>query len=451
TESDPDGRTPFWLEKLPDRPPPRDRVAAWTQDIDAVLARFLPHDRSFSRDARAAARSRLEALERSIARLSDAEIEVELARAIALAGNAHTRLYLVRNRTEVRRLPLRVWWFRDQLRVVRAAGAASALLGCRVTAIDGIEVATAARRVADIESGNALWHRYLSTYYLTSPEVLHAVGLTRSAERAVLSVDCATGGGDLAADARDVSVAALPLERRSTPVEAWWDLAPSHPHQPGDGLRAALRADRAPRYLRSTGRNYWSERVPEDGAIYVQLNRSQPDPARPMAAFVADLAREIDARPPRLFVVDVRFDTGGDLTVATPLVEELAPRLARRRIPVVVLTARSTFSAGITHAAQWVQLAGARVVGEPAGDELDMWSEGGNLVLPCSQLTVHYANGFHAYSRRDYPQLRPYVLDLDVASLEPAIAIEPSWADYLAGRDPVYAAAIAAAITAASR
>src|SRR2546421_3918619 len=34
-------RIPFWLELLPARPKPANRVEAWQQDIDAVLSRFL--------------------------------------------------------------------------------------------------------------------------------------------------------------------------------------------------------------------------------------------------------------------------------------------------------------------------------------------------------------------------------------------------------------------------
>ncbi len=112
-------------------------------------------------------------------------------------------------------------------------------------------------------------------------------------------------------------------------------------------------------------------------------------------------------------------------------------------MPVVVLTGRATFSAGITHAAQWKQFAQAAIVGEPVGDHLDMWSEGGNLVLPNSGLTVHYANGFHGYSQRDYPQFQPYFADLNVATITPDVEVEATWSDYAAGRDPVFDAAVA--------
>ena len=54
------------------------------------------------------------------------------------------------------------------------------------------------------------------------------------------------------------------------------------------------------------------------------------------------------------------------------------------------------------------------------------------------------ANAFHSYSRVDHPDFKPYFYDLSVDSLRPTVRIEPSWADYLAGRDVVYEAALRA-------
>ena len=70
---------------------------------------------------------------------------------------------------------------------------------------------------------------------------------------------------------------------------------------------------------------------------------------------------------------------------------------------------------------------------------LDTWSEGGNLVLPNSGLTAHYTNGFHAYSKRDYPEFKPYYQDLDLEpwQVNPHVWIEPTFSAYREGRDLV--------------
>jgi hypothetical protein len=126
---------PFYLERLPVLPLAKDRVEAWQQDLDDVLSRFLKYDRSFTTETRTAFLDAVAMLRQSLQTKSDQTIMVELARAVALSGNAHTRLYLIRNRTEVRRLPIRVWWFKERLHIVRAAQEPTNLLGCRILKI----------------------------------------------------------------------------------------------------------------------------------------------------------------------------------------------------------------------------------------------------------------------------------------------------------------------------
>src|SRR5262245_25212024 len=134
---------PFYLEPLPFLPKPAGPAEAWRQDIDVVLTRFLRYDRSYSEPRRAATRARLQVLRAKVGALSNQAIMVELARAVALSGNAHTRLYLMRNRTEVRRVPIRVWWFGPELRIVRASNEHADLVGCRINSVGRSPVITA--------------------------------------------------------------------------------------------------------------------------------------------------------------------------------------------------------------------------------------------------------------------------------------------------------------------
>jgi hypothetical protein len=336
-------------------------------------------------------------------------------------------LYLIRNRTEVRRLPIRVWWFKDRLHIVRATQEQSNLLGCRILKIGKADVAIATARVKGIKAGNDQWQRYMSAYFLTSPDVLFGAGVIPNPEQVDLTIKCGN-------ESRIERLAPLPLRRASTPVEAWWDLAP----ESRDENRAfvpALRSEIAPLYLRNTKKNYWYEYLPQYRAIYVQYYRSQQiQGGVTMKQFTDDLLREVDQRKPAALIFDLRFNTGGDLTVGTPLMKTVSEKFVGT--PVFVITGRNTFSAGITHVVQLKQWARATIVGEPVGDELDTWSEGGNLILPNSKLTVHYANAFHGYSKREYPERRPYLEDYDVDSIAPDVMVEPSWTDYINGRDP---------------
>ena len=90
--------------------------------------------------------------------------------------------------------------------------------------------------------------------------------------------------------------------------------------------------------------------------------------------------------------MDLRFNSGGDLVVARDFFEKLAHEAwADRPGRLFVIVGRCTFSAGLYHAAQMKQLSRAIFVGEPVGDRLDYWAEGGQIVLPklgCGDLVL---------------------------------------------------------------
>lgn len=134
---------------------PRNRDEASLQDLDALDTRLLRFDRSFGTKERARFLDQIGELRRAISDLHDSEIMMGMAAAVALSGNAHSRLYLLRNRTELRRLPARLWWFEDGLRVVRATQAYADLLGCRVDSIEAIPADQVRQMVSAGFAGNA--------------------------------------------------------------------------------------------------------------------------------------------------------------------------------------------------------------------------------------------------------------------------------------------------------
>jgi hypothetical protein len=427
--------SPFRLSREPDLPRPANRSQAWNQDLH-IAARKLPlYDRSLSPDAGKQYQTAIATLLTAVDRKSDAELIVGLARAIALAGNAHTRLYILRNRTELRRLPLRLWWFGDNAYVVRTTRQHQELVGCRVTAINGHSAVAVRRSVAPLFAGNASWQAYMSAYSMTSPEVLAGLGLLTDPESLPWQLEC----GD-----RTVNVVLhpLPLRKRTTPTEAWWDLSPAF--HPDDGAQwvSVPQRDPLPLYLRHPDRYYWHEYLPDRHALYVQYFRAQTAPSGPsLTEYVKDVVREMEGQALTRVVIDLRFNTGGDAGLGRTAMEALRALASDKRADIVVISGRATFSAGLYHLAEWKAL-GARIVGEPAGDELDFWAEGGNLILPTSGLYVHYANGFHAYSTRDYPALKPYFSDLNVDTVAPDVMTPMTWEAYRDGEDPALSAAL---------
>jgi hypothetical protein len=409
------------------------RTVAWRQDLELAVSEFLAKDRSFSPEERSQFRREIENLRHSVDRRSDEQIIVGLARAIALSGNAYTRAYILRNRGYLRRYPIRVWWFRDGLFVVKAKPEHRDLLGLEIKSIARRNVSRLAKTVEPLFAGNDSWDRYMSTYSLTSPDVLLGLDLIEGDGAAEFVFHDKTGR------AMKRVIEPLPLERLDRPTEAWWDLSPLHPGNQSPWESVLPRdAQQLPLYLQNPTKNYWFIHLPNQKALYFQFNRASPMPDESVEAFSKRLLDAVAELQPEKLIVDIRFNTGGNLQLGSALFEHLATLpLAQDRARFFVIVGRNTFSAGITHVAQLKQLSQPTFVGEAVGDVLDFWSEGGNVVLPNSKLILHYADRFHAYSTIDYPNLKQYFyLDLNVESVDPDIWIEQSSVDYLTLRDP---------------
>lgn len=418
------GPMDFRLNRLPELAAPKDRVESWQQDIDTAL-RFTRYDRSFTPAAREEYRKRLEALKARAANLNDQQILVELAKAVALGNNAHTNLALGRSTIGRPTFPLRIAWFKDGLYVTRAAPQHADAVGCRVTAVNGRSIQHARDLVAPLFAGNASWAAFRSAGSLIRPEFLYGLGITSDLLRATYSLDCPAGKRDLPVATADPAAGAAPVNDRE--FQGVWKQ---------DELR--------PRYLRNRENNYWFEYLPESRVLYFQFNSSLNGGDEAIPQFGERLLKELEEKSVRVVVVDMRFNGGGNLDIAESFIEKLrtAPKLQGKN-KLFVITGTATFSAAIFHAAQLRGNPNALFVGEPVGDHLEFWAEGDGHTLPNSKLVLRSSNGYHSYSPKDPPELRPYYRDLNVATLGPDIPAQATFKEYAAGRDVALEAILA--------
>lgn len=408
--------------------------AQWREDLQIAAVEFLESDRSFSSGARRRFQRVIGNLQKTAHQKTDEQIIVELAKAAALAENAHTRLYILRNRSELRRYPIRVWWFSDGLYVVAATPEYSRLFGLKLTKISGLTVEKVKKEVAPLFAGNDSWRDYMSAYTVTSPETLMGLGIVSADGNASIEFI------DRARNKEKIRLAPLPLRQSNQPTESWWDLSKTRLRNDSFVSALALTADRIPLYLQNNERQYWSQFIQSERLFYIQFNRAGDAPTgENFAKFDTRTLAELSTVNAKKIVVDMRFNTGGNLDVAAPFMRQLAEYAANRETKVYVVTGRATFSAGLFHAMQLRQRANAVLVGEPVGDELDFWAEGGNIVLPNSKLTLHFADRFHSYSSVARPEFKKYLFaasNLNVKNSAPDILVKMSAEEYFAGRDP---------------
>ena len=411
------------------------------QALDAAYFLSYPDlDRAYPPEARERAKAMARDLARDAAGLSHEAFLLRVMQITALADNGHTAVGEYAWQKNTPRLPVRTYPFADGLHVLRARAENADLLGARIDAIDGHPVEEVFQRIRRYAGGTEGHRRARLLPLYESPAFLAEAGIAR--ERHAL-----TYSGVLA-DGR-------PFERRieaedrdrAAPVSGSERLL--FPGDPAGALHMSsfIPLDAAlPVSLQERARLFTMAPLPSNG-LYVALRDNMGNDEENLPAFLASVLERCAREKPAFVVVDFRLDGGGNYTLSHPFVVALA-QLVRGKSHLYALTSNWTFSAAITTVAALKSFARGdlTIVGEPVGDRLDFWAEGGALPLPNIPANAYYETGHHVYNgpcdgidcfwvNRFYPVF--------VDTLAPDIPAPLTFAAYRARRDPALEAVLA--------
>src|SRR6266550_3916626 len=158
--------------------------AAWREDL-RYLAAELPrrHVNAFHTTSREVFADNVARLDAAVPSLNSDEVVVGLMRTVALVGDGHTHLDLP---PSFPRYPVELHWFGVELRVVAAGAPYHATLGARLIAIGDVLLADLMKRTTELVPRGETEGRTRETaaMQLTSPEVLHGLGVIADRERA---------------------------------------------------------------------------------------------------------------------------------------------------------------------------------------------------------------------------------------------------------------------------
>jgi Peptidase family S41 len=386
-------------------------VRLLAQQLEAI------HPDLFAGVSRARFRSAVESAAAQADELSENELLVELMRLAALpgTGNGHTGIFPgdPQHRRDLHFYPLRLYAFGDGTYVVDEKGK-DGLVGARVTAVGGVPYAEVAKRVRPlVPHDNASNLQGLLPHYVLSAEVLDGLGIADGVSS--LELTFAQGG-------RSRTVTLSPVSAPSY-VATFHD--PIHGHYPS----LLPRRKPAPLYLRRSASLLWVGPLDRGRAVFVGFNSVQ----RPSYTLVERITK-LSRRPQvKRVIVDLRLNGGGNNQTYSSLLGALSDSSVNRRGRLFVLIGRATFSAAANFAADVDRLTKARFVGEPTGGFVRGYGDTAPVLLPKSGINVRIAARYWDFGK---------------GSTDRRLAINPDrWvkvtiADFLAGRDPVLAAAL---------
>jgi len=115
-----------------------------------------------------------------------------------------------------------------------------------------------------------------------------------------------------------------------------------------------------------------------------------------LASDARDLYEFIDSHPTDRLVIDMRQNGGGDfLKGRKHLIEPLERRPGlNQKGKLFVIMGRYTFSAAMVNAIDFRNETNALLVGEPAGERPNSYSENDEMTLPNSRLVVSYSTRY---------------------------------------------------------
>ncbi len=417
-----------------DYPRPKTQIEAQRQDID-YYRHLIALDRAFSPSARREAEIRLNRLSAGNTVLDRAHFRVALLEITALADNGHTSLY---SRKPIRplQLPIRFADFSDGLYVMRVRPENADLLGGRILNIDGRPVEEVVAMLAQLRGGTQAWRRHYALLVLPSSEILYGIDIAPAADRSTWTF--------LTRDGRMVerTFAGYRPRYEEPQPDPWRWMSPA-PIKDDKDRWAAFAAPglKLPVTFQEPDKTYRFLRLPGTCVVFIQMKANEGDHIQD---FLKATEADLNANKPCEIIFDNRYNGGGDYTNTASFAGRLHG-LVRPGGHVYLLTGPDTFSAGITTTVFIKQAAAPSqtvLLGEPVGDRLRFYSEGNSGCLPHAPFCVHYATGMHDYQHPcrniDRCFWLNWIYPARTDSLQPSEIITMSFADYLAGRDPVF-------------
>ena len=390
----------------------------WREDLRTAQHEIeTRHPNPYNRTSKAKLDAAFADLDRRIPTASRNQIIVEMMRIVAMVGDGHTRIDPRKDEDfRFASLPLKLYDFDDGLFIRAAEPRWAKLVGWRVEAIGGVPVAEAERRAAELVSADTfMGKRQLVPLYLEMPEILQALGLSKTHQTATLTLSRGK-------ERQTVTIGAAQVNPKWPPDT---DISLTTPKGWTDACRGP-----APLYLENPLDYHRLIDLPKDKALYAQLNWVANIDGDSLAQYSQRILKRATETNPRAIILDLRLDQGGNGNLATSLVDALI-KAEDEDTRLFVLTGRGTFSASQFVLNDLDRLTHAVFVGEPASSKPSSYGDAFQTELPNSKIDVRTS----IYWWQEGQNFDPYTW-IDVAA-------PLTFADYSACRDPALEAALA--------
>jgi len=388
----------------------------WSEDLDYLIDRLeITHPNLYANISEDDFRLYAEQLKQKIPTATDVEMVFGIQELIARIRNAHTLcysiLYVSDNealKSQFRFYPVIYYPFSDGLYITAAAEQYEPILGLKVTRLGKLTSAEAmrelARFIAADNENTALAN--MPRFFPSNGQLLRYIGASDSPDSITLTLESDTGGIFDYKISTDPNFGTAAL-RLNSMVKA--EVSPQ------------------PLYRKRRAERYWFEYLPEQRAVYLQINLMNDIDSDPFPAFCRRLFDTLDTNEAERLIIDVRGCPGGD-HIELPLLKGI---LARPHLDqadrLFLVIGRRTGSASQHLTSEFEHYTNATLFGEATGSKPNQYGDMQQFTLPHSKLEI-------ACAQKYFQDAEPS--DYSMAST-PDIYVSNRSSDFRENRDPV--------------
>ncbi|MCJ7625469.1 MAG: hypothetical protein MUO76_18375, partial [Anaerolineaceae bacterium] len=409
---------------LPEISEVKTREEAWAEDIQYFVSKLEnDHPYLFHTMRPQDFNQVISTLRNKVESLEDHEIIVELGRILAMVEDGHTTALLghdiTRKATGFRKVPVKLGLFEDGLFIIAATDEYAEAIGAQVIRIGKFAVDEAIDKATPLVSRSKKNEMMLKNQIpdlLITVEVLHALGIINDPGEVDFHLQDA--GGD------QIDLKLKPIEFKHEPFDGKPVV-----HGGGENWTTTYQKTGSPTpiYLSREEEPFWYTYLGKSKILYCQYNAVTNKPNETFSDFCQRMFEFLDETQVEKFVVDLRFNSGGNGTLNWPLIEGIREREAINQPgKIFTIIGRKTFSAAMMAAVALERGTRTLFVGEPTGASPNHIGDSNILTLPNSGATMIHSSIYWQLSDPDDERLW----------IAPDIPAPLSSEDYRLGRDP---------------
>ncbi|NOZ46662.1 MAG: hypothetical protein GXO79_07740 [Chlorobi bacterium] len=340
--------------------------------------------------------------------LSDLEIILKLQQLIASFGDSHTRINWYPFLKKKDFLPIGLYWFSDGIYILKTSKEYEDLLGKKIVKVNGysIKEITDSLKTLIAVDNKALVKQFIPNI-LQATKLLDYFGFSK---KGVYELE-------LEDDNRNTQIKQIKASVVDKQFVSFQTKKPIYSWQ-GKRISYSLKYFENEKilYVKYNNCSPTTKELQKDGTF---ITISFKDFQKQIFSILKQ--KEVDK-----FIIDMRFNGGGNSIYGTRLVKKLAKNKINSEGKLYVAIGRKTFSSAILNTLDFKENTKAIVVGENTGGKPNHYGEIRSFKLPNSGILIYYST---KYFKR---------VNVEMNTIQPDVEIEMSFKEYKQGTDPVF-------------